>query len=74
MLIDFSKRTILLATDGRGSLRTSVSSVWGPKALDGVLDVDLELDVQVDPVMARREGITETFVFFMSNGDSSLIG
>lgn len=53
------KRTTLLSTDGRGSLRSSVSSVWGPKALDGVLDVSLDLEVEVDQVMARREGLTD---------------
>ncbi|ORY23204.1 hypothetical protein BCR39DRAFT_501064 [Naematelia encephala] len=52
------KRTTLLSTDGRGSLRTSVSSVWGPKALDGVQDVSLALDVDVDSMMARREGVS----------------
>ncbi|ORX36000.1 hypothetical protein BD324DRAFT_642703 [Kockovaella imperatae] len=51
------KRNVMLATDGRGSLRSSVISVWGPKALEGVLDLDLELQVSVDPVMARREGL-----------------
>ncbi len=43
-------------------MRTSVSSVWGPKALEGVLDIDLELDVEVDQAMARREGVEELYV------------
>nr|XP_018267240.1 uncharacterized protein I303_01225 [Kwoniella dejecticola CBS 10117]OBR89398.1 hypothetical protein I303_01225 [Kwoniella dejecticola CBS 10117] len=54
------KRNVQLATDGRGSLRASVGSVWGHKALEGVQDVDLTLDVEIDRVMARREGITDT--------------
>ena len=47
----------MLSTDGRGNLRSAAVSVWGPKALDGVLDVDLDLEVEVDTVMAKREGV-----------------
>ncbi|BEI83571.1 hypothetical protein CcaverHIS002_0401750 [Cutaneotrichosporon cavernicola] len=54
------KRNTVLATDGRGTLRSSVSAVWGPKALEGVVELDLELDVEIDRAMARREGIEET--------------
>jgi DNA mismatch repair protein PMS2 len=34
--------------------------VWGPKALEGVVELDLDLDVEIDRIMARREGIEET--------------
>jgi DNA mismatch repair protein PMS2 len=54
------KRNTLLSTDGRGSLRSSVTAVWTHKALEGVVDLDIELDVEVDKAMARREGIDET--------------
>ncbi|GMK58830.1 hypothetical protein CspeluHIS016_0602720 [Cutaneotrichosporon spelunceum] len=54
------KRNTLLATDGRGTIRSSVSAVWGPKALEGVVELDIELDVEIDRVMARREGLEET--------------
>jgi hypothetical protein len=54
----------VLSTDGRGALRASVNAVWGPKALDGVVDIDVELDVDVDKAMARREGIDDTSVQF----------
>jgi hypothetical protein len=49
-------------TDGRGSLRSSVTSVWGPKSLEGVLDIDIMLDVEIDAVMARREGLTTGYI------------
>ncbi|WWD09461.1 hypothetical protein V865_007585 [Kwoniella europaea PYCC6329] len=55
------KRNIQLSTDGRGSLRASVGSVWGHKALEGVQDINLGLHVEIDRVMARREGISETY-------------
>ncbi|ODN84554.1 hypothetical protein L202_00482 [Cryptococcus amylolentus CBS 6039] len=54
-----SKRNTQLATDGKGSLRSAVGAVWGPRALEGVNDVDLDLEVEIDKNMARREGITE---------------
>ena len=54
-----SKRNTLLVTDGRGSLKSSVTSVWGPKALEGVQDVNLTLEVQIDRVMAKREGVSD---------------
>ncbi|KIR97935.1 DNA mismatch repair protein PMS2 [Cryptococcus deuterogattii 2001/935-1] len=54
-----SKRSIHLMTDGKGPLRSSVGAVWGPSALDNVEDIDLSLEVEIDKVMARREGITE---------------
>lgn len=49
-------------TDGRGQLRSSVGAVWGPSALDNVEDIDLSLEVEIDRLMARREGITERSV------------
>ncbi|WVQ82773.1 hypothetical protein IAT38_004905 [Cryptococcus sp. DSM 104549] len=55
-----ARRSTQLATDGRGSLRASVGAVWGHKALDSVLDISLELDVEIDRSMARREGLEET--------------
>lgn len=57
---DSRKRNTVLATDGRGALKSSISAVWGPKALEGVVELDLELDVEVDKAMARREGLEET--------------
>ena len=47
----------MIVTDGRGSLRSSVTAVWGPKALENVLDINLELDVGMDRSMVKREGL-----------------
>ncbi|WVN85388.1 uncharacterized protein L203_100534 [Cryptococcus depauperatus CBS 7841] len=55
-----AKRNTQLSTDGKGSLRASVGAIWGPRALDGVKDIELDLDVEIDRVMAKREGIIET--------------
>jgi DNA mismatch repair protein PMS2 len=54
---DDRKRNTVIVTDGRGSLRSSVTAVWGPKALENVLDINLELDVGIDRLMAKREGL-----------------
>jgi DNA mismatch repair protein PMS2 len=51
------KRNALIVTDGRGSLRSSVISVWGPKALENIQDITLELEVGTDRLMAKREGL-----------------
>lgn len=47
----------MIVTDGRGYLRSSIISIWGPKALDNILDVNLELEVGIDRSMAKREGV-----------------
>ena len=54
----------MLITDGRGSLRSAVTSVWGPKALEGVLDVQLDIEVEIDKVMAKREGLAERYALY----------
>jgi len=59
---DDRKRNTVIVTDGRGSLRSSVTAVWGPKALENVLDINLQLDVGVDRLMAKREGLDTSYV------------
>ncbi|EIW72799.1 hypothetical protein TREMEDRAFT_25119, partial [Tremella mesenterica DSM 1558] len=53
------KRSTLLSTDGRGSLRSSVINIWGPKALEGVLDIHLEVEVSNDRPNLKRQGAQE---------------
>lgn len=59
---DGRKRNTVIVTDGRGSLRSSMTAVWGPKALENVLDINLELDVGIDRLMAKREGLDTSYV------------
>jgi DNA mismatch repair protein PMS2 len=61
-MTDDRKRNAVIVTDGRGSLRSSVTAVWGPKALENVLDINLELEVGIDRVMAKREGLDNLWV------------
>jgi len=60
MTADDRKRNSVIITDGRGSLRSSVIAVWGPKALENVLDINLELEVGIDRSMAKREGLEQS--------------
>ena len=52
----FSQKSNLLRTDGTPSLRASISSLWGSKQLESL--VELNLDIRVVPekiVMKRRK-------------------
>ncbi|KAJ9099264.1 hypothetical protein QFC21_004145 [Naganishia friedmannii] len=51
------KRTNHLKSDGKGSLRSAVSAVWGVAALESLIDVDISLEVEIDKAMAKREGL-----------------
>lgn len=43
--------------DASTSLRTAVSSVWGPKALENIVDLDLSFDVEPEKSMLRRRAL-----------------
>lgn len=49
-----------LKSDGKGSLRSAVSALWGGGALESLVDVDMELEVEIDKGMAKREGLDIT--------------
>ncbi|KAJ9104150.1 hypothetical protein QFC19_004134 [Naganishia cerealis] len=52
-----SNGKIARQSDGKGSLRSAVTAVWGVGALESLIDVDIELEVEIDKAMAKREGI-----------------
>lgn len=56
------KKTNHLRADGKTSLRGAVAAVWGAKAVENLVEVNMELDVEIDKSMARREGIDVTYV------------
>ncbi|KAH9926661.1 DNA mismatch repair protein MutL [Epithele typhae] len=45
-----------LRTDGSASRRASVSSIWGPKTLESLVDLNLTFDVEPEAAMLRRLG------------------
>ncbi|KAI0776511.1 hypothetical protein BD413DRAFT_602116 [Trametes elegans] len=53
------KKTTQLRTEGAPSTRASVSAIWGPKALDNLVDLDLSFPVEVETAVLRRLGRTQ---------------
>ncbi|KDQ51775.1 hypothetical protein JAAARDRAFT_73425 [Jaapia argillacea MUCL 33604] len=54
------KKGVLLRTDGSPSLRSSVSSLWGPKSLENVIDLNLKFDVEPERAVLRRMGLKDS--------------
>lgn len=44
--LDKSAKSQLLITQGTASMKASVTALWGPKALDNIVDLDLKVDVE----------------------------
>ena len=49
-----SRKTVSLRTDGTPSLKASVSALWGPKALDDIVELDLDFEVETEKAVLRR--------------------
>jgi DNA mismatch repair protein PMS2 len=49
-----SRKTVSLRTDGTPSLKASVSALWGPKALDSIVELDLDFEVETEKAVLRR--------------------
>ncbi|KAL1689712.1 DNA mismatch repair protein MutL [Schizophyllum commune] len=47
-------KSIQIRTPGQPSCRASVTALWGPRALDNVVDLDLSFDVERDRMSMRR--------------------
>jgi hypothetical protein len=48
------KKTVQLRTTGGAGTRAAVSALWGPKALDPLVDLDLSFIVAEDKTAAKR--------------------
>lgn len=48
-----------LRTDGTPSTRASVSALWGPKALEHLVELDLRFDVETEKAVLRRRGLLD---------------
>ncbi|EIW57082.1 DNA mismatch repair protein MutL [Trametes versicolor FP-101664 SS1] len=53
------KKSSQLRTDGTPSTRASVSAIWSPKALDNLVDLELDFNVEVEAAVLRRLGKTQ---------------
>ncbi|KAF8551157.1 DNA mismatch repair protein MutL [Imleria badia] len=47
-------QVVQFKTDGSPSIRTSVLAVWGSKALENIVDLDLSFDVETEKSVLRR--------------------
>ncbi|KAF9002162.1 histidine kinase-like ATPase [Cyathus striatus] len=45
---------VINRTKGAPDIRSSVSALWGPKAMDNIVDLDLEFEVEKDKVTIKR--------------------
>ncbi|KAJ7690397.1 hypothetical protein B0H17DRAFT_1011617 [Mycena rosella] len=51
---DKGQKSVQIRTPGTPSLRESVSALWGPKALDNVVDLDVSFSVERDKIALKR--------------------
>lgn len=49
-----SQKTVQLRTAGTSSSRTVVTELWGPRALDNIVDLDLSFEVDRDKISLKR--------------------
>ncbi|KAG5635395.1 hypothetical protein H0H81_011417 [Sphagnurus paluster] len=52
--VEKGQKTVQLRTSGATSTRSSVSALWGPKALDNIVDLDLTFQVDRDKISLKR--------------------
>lgn len=55
-LIQRSRKVIQFKTDGSPSIRASVAAMWGSKALENIVELNLSFDVETDKSILRRVG------------------
>ena len=50
------RKTVQMRTDGTPSLKAAVCALWGPKALEGVVELDIAFEVETEKAVLRRRG------------------
>lgn len=53
LIAENRRKTIQLRTDGMPSTKAAVSAIWGPKALEHLVELDLKFDVKIDKAVRR---------------------
>ncbi|PVG03723.1 DNA mismatch repair protein MutL [Serendipita vermifera] len=56
------KKLVQIQTDGSSQLKSSVTALWGSKAMDNVVPLDLDLKVEPDSASLRRRGLAERHI------------
>jgi hypothetical protein len=52
------RKKILLRADGLVGISESVLSLWGPKAMDGIVPLDVSFEVEQEKNVVRRLGLS----------------
>jgi DNA mismatch repair protein PMS2 len=47
---------VQLRTDGSPSIKASVLAIWGPKAMDNIVELDLNFEIEPEKSVLRRLG------------------
>lgn len=55
-----NKKSIIFQTTGKFSLSSSIASIFGSTANKSLVSLSLDLPVEIDPSLAKRESITNT--------------
>ncbi|KAH9837617.1 DNA mismatch repair protein MutL [Rhodofomes roseus] len=53
------KKSVQMRTDGSPSTRASISALWGPKALENLVELDIVFPVEAERAVLRRRGIVD---------------
>jgi len=53
------KKSVQMRTEGTPSTRASVSALWGPKALENLVELDIRFQVETERAVLRRQGILD---------------
>lgn len=63
----FRKKSVQMRTNGAPSTRASVTALWGPKALEQLVDLNIRFGVETERAVLRRRGIfdDEAFVYLL---------
>lgn len=48
-----------IQTDGSTLLKNSVTALWGSKAMDNIIPLDLDIEVEPDSASVKRRGLAE---------------
>ncbi|KAG1750669.1 hypothetical protein EDD22DRAFT_916186 [Suillus occidentalis] len=59
--LEGGRKTTQLRTDGSPSIKASVTALWGSKALDNIVDLDISFDVQTEKTVLRLRGLISKF-------------
>ena len=58
------KKSVQIQTDGSNNLKSSIIALWGSKATDNVVPLNLVLEVEPDSAMLKRRGLAGRYAVY----------